>query len=101
MAYIPVLIIAMLALAVLVAQLHYLLRLRERGHDTAPAVLVASFFGLLMCEHYLSLGGDGLIALPTAFMLSISAFAVWRDARCRAREARMALLTEAPQPRCS
>jgi hypothetical protein len=101
MAYLPALIIGVLALAVLVAQFHYLLRLRERGHDTTMIVLLASFFGLLMCEEYLGQGGDGLRALTTAFILSISAVAVWRDARRRARDARIALLTEAPQPRCS
>jgi hypothetical protein len=101
MAYIPVLIIALLTVAVLGAQLHYLLRLRERGNDTPPAVFMASFFGLMMCGQYLSLEGNGLIAVPTALMLSMSAFLVWRDARRRARDARIALLTEAPQPRCS
>jgi len=90
-----------LAVAVLASLIHYCLRLKQRGNDTVLAVLSASFFGLLMCEDYLERGGDLVLALTTAFILSISAFSIWRDARRHARDARAALLTEAPQPRCS
>ena len=100
MAHIPSLAIGVLAFAVIVAQLHHLLRLRQGGRDITPIVLSASFFGLLMCEHYLHDGGDVLLTLPTAFILSLSAFAVWWEARRRAHDARAALMTEAPLPRC-
>lgn len=101
MANVLSLVMAVLAFAVIAAQFHYLLRLRQRGNETVPIVLAASLLGLLMCEHYLHDGGDALLAVPTAMTMAMSAFAVWRQARRRARDARAALLADVPQPRWS
>jgi hypothetical protein len=92
------LIMIAVALAVLAAQLHHLARLRHDPRDTAPLVYMAAFLGLILSEHYLHDGGDVLLALPTALILAMSAFAAWWEARRRARETRSSAV-DVPQPR--
>jgi len=92
------LIILAVAFVVLAAQLHHLARLRHGPRDTASLVFMASFFGLILSEHYLHDGGDVLLAVSTALILAMSAFATWWEARRRVRETQSSAVG-APQPR--
>ena len=97
MIFILHLLFGALLFAVLAAQLDHLFRLRQPG-DALAVTFSASFFGILICDRYLSAGGNPLLITLTVLIQAVSAFLVWWIARRRARAA-MASAFVAPQPR--
>ena len=88
------------AFAALAGSFHYLLRLRPSEPDATQFMMIACFFGLLLCDRHLREGNDPLMTALTALILAQAALLAWWIARRRARQARVGpSAVNTPQPR--